>query len=170
MQALLEALDENRIVLVASNTSKAAGLKKARRLGISTLVLGRTSDQKLDWESLHQKLIEYGVTRLFLAGFMRLVPEAFIRNWENCILNVHPSLLPQFPGLHAIEKSFEEKANMGVTVHVVIPEMDAGPVILQKKAVDAVYLEQESLTLEQAQLLIAKTEHQLVREAVRRFN
>lgn len=160
LQTLLDSSEENRIVLVVSSTAKAPGLLKARRMGIPTLVLPK----KVEWSELSQILRQHSVQRIFLAGFMKLIPASFLSDWKNAVLNVHPSLLPAFPGLYAIEKSFEAKADMGVTIHVVIPEMDAGPIVLQKKA------PRQSLTLSDAEFLISITEQSMVREAFRRWN
>lgn len=160
MQTLLDSAEENRIVLVVSSSAKAPGLLKAKRMGIPVLIL----DKKINWSELDHELRRRSVERIFLAGFMRLIPAEFLSVWADSVLNVHPSLLPAFPGLHAIEKSFEAKAPLGVTVHVVIPEMDAGPIVLQKSA------PRQSLTLQDAEFLISITEQSMVREAFRRWN
>lgn len=166
LQALLDNFEENRIALVVSSSPRAPGLLKARRLGIPTLIIDKT----LKWEELNGELRKRRVRRIFLAGFMRLIPESFVKSWENCILNVHPSLLPAFPGLKALEQNFVQARDMGVTVHVVTPEMDAGPRLLKKMAVCGEKILQESLTLSDAEFLISITEQTLVREAFRRWN
>lgn len=160
LQALLDSVEENRIVLVVSSSAQASGLVKARRMGVPTVVLRK----KIDWVQLDQELRKYSVNRIFLAGFMKLIPASFVNAWDGKVLNVHPSLLPAFPGLNAVSKSFESKAPMGVTVHVVTAEMDAGPIVLQKKA------PRQSLTLTDAEFLISITEQAMVREAFRRWN
>lgn len=169
LQALLDGIEENRIVLVVSSSAKAAGLLKARRAGVPTLVL----DKKIDWTALQKELVRRHISRIFLAGFMRLIPPSFLEAWEAAILNVHPSLLPAFPGLEAIGKSYEAGGEMGVTVHVVTPEMDAGPQLLKRQAVSAEKRRGKSgdpLTLSEAEFLISVTEQSLVREAFRRWN
>jgi phosphoribosylglycinamide formyltransferase-1 len=169
LQTLLDGLEENRIVLVISSSAKAPGILKARRLGIPVAIFNK----KINWSELHQVLKQHSVQRIFLAGFMKIIPAEFIENWAGRILNVHPSLLPAFPGLQAIEKSFADGAAMGVTVHVVTPEMDAGPQVLQKTAVTADLRqksEQKALTLSEAEFLISITEQSLVRESFRRWN
>ena len=169
LQTLLDGIEENRIVLVVSSSAKAPGLLKARRAGIPTLIL----EKKIDWMALHSELVHRQISRIFLAGFMRLIPASFLEAWEAAVLNVHPSLLPAFPGLHAIESSYAAEGEMGVTVHVVTPEMDAGPHLLKRRAVT---IEKrlgnigDSLTLSEAEFLISCTEQSLVREAFRRWN
>lgn len=165
LQTLLDGVEENRISLVISSSPKAAGILKAKRAGVPVLIL----DKKIDWIKLQQQLEQHRITRIFLAGFMRLVPASFLEKWQDCILNVHPSLLPAFPGLEAIEKSFESGGEMGVTVHVVTPEMDGGPHLLKKRAV-ALGKTRSSLTLSRGEFLISVTEQSLVREAFRRWN
>lgn len=165
LQTLLDGIEENRIVLVVSSSPKAAGVLKARRAGIPVFIL----DKKIDWLDLQKQLELRSVSRIFLAGFMRLVPAPFLENWKDAILNVHPSLLPDFPGLEAIEKSFHSGGEMGVTVHVVTPEMDGGPHLLKKRAVTAGN-SRSSLTLSRGEFLISVTEQSLVREAFRRWN
>lgn len=74
------------------------------------------------------------IDKIFLLGFMRLLPASFLQKWQGRIFNLHPSLLPLYPGKNAIEKSYEAGDAMGVSIHHVITEMDAGRVVLQKKS------------------------------------
>lgn len=161
LQALID-LGDSRLSLVISSKADAPGLRRARRAGIPTLVLPK----KIDWSAVDQELRRRGITQIFLAGFMRLLPEAFVRGWSGRILNVHPSLLPAYPGLSALEKSHSDRAPMGVTVHVVVPEMDAGPVRFQKK----IAIGSDWPTLQQAQWRISQVEQRLVREAWQKWN
>lgn len=172
LQAVLDLLD-SRVVLVVTNSARAAGLLKAKRCGIPVLIfrekdfakerVAKVEASTLAYQHLSKELRRRKIRKIFLLGYMRLLPQSFIVFWEGKIQNVHPSLLPNFPGLHAIEKSFQAKAEMGVTVHKVIPEMDAGEILLQKKIPAC-----QQLT--RAQLLISMTEQNLVREAVRRWS
>ncbi len=169
LQTLLDGLEENAIVLVVSSSAKAPGILKARRMGVPVLV----TSSKIDWTLLQSELEQRKVERIFLAGFMKIIPLSFLQSWKNRILNVHPSLLPDFPGLHAIEKSFAAGGAMGVTVHIVTPEMDAGPQLLKKRAVSAhmrTAQEPKALSLNDAELLISITEQRLVREGFRRWS
>jgi phosphoribosylglycinamide formyltransferase-1 len=162
-EAVWEHLHEMDVVLCVSSRRKAYGLCRARRLGIAQMVFGARSD----WGELSQELKRRGVNRIFLLGFMRLLPEGFVNEWAGRIWNLHPSLLPAFPGLAAIEKSFEAGGAMGVTVHEVVAEMDAGPLCLQKKISDQAQVE---MSLSGAQLKISQTEQRLVREWMTRVN
>ena len=128
LQALLdESADLVRVVV--SNKKNAAGVLKAKRMGIPVIFFERS----LSWESLTTMLKSYGVNAIYLLGFMKLLPGTFVDTWKGQILNLHPSLLPLFPGLEAIEKSFAAESDMGVSVHTVVEEMDAGPLLLQRK-------------------------------------
>lgn len=137
VQAALDSFDSYDIRLVVSSNPKALGLLRAKRFGIPTLLCPRNNQNKIDWKQLHSELINRRINRIFLLGFMKLLPEIFLKNWIGKIWNIHPSLLPSFPGLHAMEKSFEAKKDMGVTIHDVIPEMDAGQIVLKKKIISA---------------------------------
>ncbi len=129
MQAVLDGLSHLDVRLVLSSKAEAAGVRRARRQGVATEILPKV----IDWRLVDQTLRTRGITHIFLLGFMKIVPGDFVDKWAGSILNVHPSLLPKFPGLKAIESSHAAGAAMGVTVHVVTPEMDAGPVLLQRQ-------------------------------------
>lgn len=161
LQALLDLKSDVDLKLVVSSSAKAPGLLRAKRQGVETLVLPK----KIDWTELDRELRARNISHVFLAGFMKIVPPEFVAKWENRIVNVHPSLLPAFPGLKAIELSHAAGADMGVTVHVVTPEMDAGPRLLQRKCMTAGH----GQSLEIAQIAVARTEQRLVREAVARW-
>lgn len=163
LQALLDQSALMPIQRVYSSKSSAPGLLRARRFGVSTQVL----PPKIDWNHLHEELVSAGITHLFLAGFMKLLPADFVHRWEGRILNVHPSLLPAYPGLESFEKSYRDGAAMGVTVHVVTPEMDAGPRLFQKSFLAP--QAQKEITQERAAFLLSKTEQRLVREAGQRW-
>ena len=138
LQAIIEATQEGRldatIAVVVSNVADAPGLGRARRAGIDTAVLAHR-----DWpsraaydEALAGELGRRGVELVCLAGFMRLLGSRFIEAFPNRILNVHPSLLPSFPGLHAQRQALEHGVKVtGATVHLVTAELDAGPIVLQ---------------------------------------
>lgn len=161
LQAQLDLLSDVNVRLVVSSKASAPGLLRAKRQGIPALVLPK----KIDWTLLDAELKRRGIARIFLAGFMKIVPENFVRSWENRILNVHPSLLPAHPGLRAIENSFESGGEMGVTVHVVTPEMDAGPRLLARRTRRAGVVSEIATEL----LAISRAEQRLVREAVSRW-
>ncbi len=159
LQALLDLSEGPRIALVVSSSPKALGLVKAKRAGVRTLVL----DSKIDWESLHRRFQSERINKIFLLGFMKIIPEQFVALWSKKILNIHPSLLPQFVGLHALEKSYESKADIGVTVHEVIADLDAGPHVLQRKVLRGNEL--NHVDFKDCAMRVSFCEHQMVRES-----
>lgn len=118
---------------IFSNRKKAHGLLWAvkRGSGFETNPLKSESD----WLSLAKRLNELKVKKIFLLGFMKLIPEFFLNEVKGESINLHPSVLPDFPGLNSIEKSLKEKKSVGVTLHRVTKNMDEGPVRFQKKIV-----------------------------------
>jgi phosphoribosylglycinamide formyltransferase-1 len=160
MQALLDNLFVLRYSLVVSSKADAPGLLRARRQGIPTLVL----DKKIDYEALHQELLQRKIDRIFLAGFMKIVPPEFIKKWSGKIVNIHPSLLPLFPGLSGFEKSFENRADMGATLHEVTEDLDAGPILRQFCFYSKARWQKENIDLNRAQTYLSFCEQRLVRE------
>jgi phosphoribosylglycinamide formyltransferase-1 len=156
-EALWENLSELDVRLCVSSRKKAYGLLRAQRLGIPTLVLEKT----VDWQNLSNQLQARQINQIFLLGFMKLIPADFLQFWKAKIWNLHPSLLPDFPGLEAIEKSYAAGGAMGVSLHEVTPEMDAGPILLQKKICE---FSEKEMSFEEAQRKISQTEQSLVRE------
>jgi phosphoribosylglycinamide formyltransferase-1 len=138
MEAILDAIDDGRVAaragVVISNVETAGGLERARARGIETVVLdhkGRTREQHD--ERVVAELERRGVELVCLAGYMRLLSPLFVRAYRNRVLNIHPSLLPAFPGLHAQRQAVEYGAKVsGCTVHVVDEELDHGPIVLQR--------------------------------------
>lgn len=138
LQALIDATVEGRlqarIAVVISNRAQAAGLERARAAGIETLVLDhRTFASRDDYDrELARELQARAVTVVCLAGFMRLIGAPLLDAFPNAILNIHPSLLPAFPGVDAQRQAHEYGVKIsGVTVHLVTRELDAGPIVLQ---------------------------------------
>lgn len=162
LQALIDADPKIKIELVISSRADAYGLERAKQAGIATLVLPKS----IDWEQLSSHLTTLKIDRLFLAGFMKVIPAGFIAQWPHKILNLHPSLLPAYKGLKAIERSFEDNAAMGVSVHWVTPDLDGGPILLQKEVYAAGTPKNHSF--ETVEAAIHKIENQLVVEAVKR--
>lgn len=152
-----------QIVLVVSSDRSAAGLAKARRAGIATYVAPRVFDRKLgkekiDWDELSMKLQSLHVDMIFLLGFMRIVPAGFLTTWKSKVINLHPSLLPRYPGLNSIERAFLDSSDMGVTVHSVVPEVDRGPIIRQKTSLKGQTLAESEFNVHiLEQVLVKKT-------------
>jgi phosphoribosylglycinamide formyltransferase 1 len=139
LQAIIDAIAEQRldatIAVVISNQENAGGLERARRAGIETLTV-----RHRDWASrddydraLVSELRKRDVALVCLAGFMRKVGAPLIDAFPNAVLNIHPSLLPSFPGLHAQQQALDHGVKAtGVTVHFVTADLDAGPIIVQR--------------------------------------
>ena len=124
------------VALVVCDRPDAFALKRSAKLGLEAFVIERKHyKSKEEFEAkITAKLIERGVEAIFLAGYMRILGADFVRTWRSRILNVHPSLLPTYPGAHSIEDAFRAKEKeTGVTIHFVDEDVDRGPIILQKK-------------------------------------
>ena len=142
LQAIIDAIAARRldaeIALVVSNRPDAAGLERATRIGVETVVLDHLDGTKFptreDYDrELAGQLKNRDVGLVCLAGFMRLLGPVFIEAFPNAILNIHPSLLPAFPGLNAQYQAWEHGVKYtGATVHLVTAELDGGPIILQQ--------------------------------------
>lgn len=171
MVNLLDACSNGSIygrpVVVISNKAKAAGLQKAAERGVETLVMRhRDYDSREDYDkALVQELRSRDVDLICLAGFMRLLSPVFIHAFVNRIMNIHPSLLPAFPGLDAQEQAFDYGVKVsGATVHFVDEHLDNGPIILQK-AVDI----SDCTSREEVSDRILAIEHELYPQAVAMF-
>ncbi len=123
------------VALVLSNVADAAGLAHARDAGVATAVLDHRphgKDRAAFEAALQAALDDHRVELVCLAGFMRLFTAAFVTRWSARMLNVHPSLLPSFPGLDPHGQALRAGVKIsGATVHFVVPETDAGPIIAQ---------------------------------------
>lgn len=123
------------IVLVLSNKADAGGLDIARKAGIETAVIDHKpfgKDRAAFDRAMHDVLIAHRIDLVCLAGFMRLLSPDFVSLWAERMLNIHPALLPNFKGLDTHRRAIDAKAKVhGATVHFVVPEMDAGPIIMQ---------------------------------------
>ena len=123
-----------RIAVVISNRPAAAGLARAREAGIETVVLSPRgyADRDAYDRAIAETLSAHDVNLVCLAGFMRLVGPSLLTAYADRILNIHPSLLPAFPGLHAQRQALEYGVRFsGATVHLVTDELDGGPIVRQ---------------------------------------
>jgi phosphoribosylglycinamide formyltransferase 1 len=139
LQALIDACkNENfpaQISVVISNVADVFGLERAKAANIPTeTVPHKNYKTREDFEKAIQKILMAAkVDVVCLAGFMRIVTPGFISKWPGRMINIHPSLLPDYKGLHTHERVLQDgKKETGCTVHYVIPEMDSGPIIVQK--------------------------------------
>ena len=138
LQAIIRAIDERRLAarigVVISNRGDAGGLAHARAAGIPVEVIDHKSYQTRAAfeEALAARLRASGVQVVCLAGFMRILSPVFLDRAPGPVLNVHPSLLPAFPGVDAQQQAWTQGVKgAGATVHLVTPELDAGPIVLQ---------------------------------------
>jgi formyltetrahydrofolate-dependent phosphoribosylglycinamide formyltransferase len=122
------------IVLVVSNVGNAEGLKHAANAGVATKVIPHkayVSREAFD-AAIDEALAEADIEIVCLAGFMRILSDWFARKWEGRLVNIHPSLLPSFKGVHVHEQALQAGVRIsGCTVHFVVPALDAGPIIAQ---------------------------------------
>ena len=139
LQAIIDAIAERRldagIAVVISNRAEAAGLDRARDAGLETLYIShRAFAARDDFDrALVDALRARDVGLVCLAGFMRRVGQPMLDAFPNAVLNIHPSLLPAFPGVDAQRQALEHGVKVtGVTVHLVTPELDGGPIIVQR--------------------------------------
>jgi phosphoribosylglycinamide formyltransferase 1 len=170
MTALIEAAKAKdypaEIALVVSNRPDAAGLNHARSSGIPTAVIDHTKfggGRETFEHALDRQLREQRIDLVCLAGFMRLLTPWFVNRWSGRMLNIHPSLLPQFKGLHTHRRALEAGVKRhGATVHFVVAEMDAGPIVMQ----DSVAVH-ENDTEETLAARVLELEHQIYPRSLR---
>ncbi len=176
MEAILKTIRKKKIpanpAVVISNKPDAKGLKIAKKLGVKTEVVD-SQDFKGDRAEYDKKIIKvlekYGVTPenglVCLAGFMRIISPEFIRKYKNRIMNIHPALLPAYPGLYAQKQALEGGAKYsGCTVHFADEKVDHGPIILQ-----SVVKVKDDDTEQSLSKRILAQEHKIYPEAVRLF-
>jgi phosphoribosylglycinamide formyltransferase-1 len=138
LQSIIDAVADGRleatIAVVISNRADAAGLERAARAGIETLVIDHRQQPREAYDGrLIDALRERGVELVCLAGFMRILSPAFIEAFANRILNIHPSLLPAFPGVNPPYQAWEHGVKIsGATVHLVDESLDGGPIVRQE--------------------------------------
>lgn len=176
MENILKAVRKNKIpinpAVVISNKPDAKGLLIASKLGISTEVVESQGLKGGNWEydsKIVTVLKKYKVTPqnglICLAGFMRIMSPEFIRYYKGRIMNIHPAILPSFPGLHSQKQAFEYGVKYsGCTVHFVDEGIDTGPIILQ-----AVVKIKDKDTEETISKKILRYEHKIYPEAVKLF-
>ena len=171
LQAIIDAIEagklDARIQFVLSNKADAYGLARARKHGIATEVLDHKAYPNR--ETYDQAVVDLlrarGVELVALAGFMRLLSPVFIKAYSNHIMNIHPALLPSFPGLHVQKKALEHGVRFsGATVHFVNEECDEGPIIIQ--AAVPVFADDTEETLATR---ILKQEHRIYPRAIQLY-
>ena len=176
MESILKSIKKKKIpinpAVVISNKPDAKGLKIAKKLGVNVEVIESKGFKGTRWQydkKVISILTKYGVTQknglVCLAGFMRIISPEFVKKYKNRIINIHPALLPAFPGLDSQKQALEYGAKYsGCTVHFVDAGMDTGPVIIQ-----AIVKVKENDTVESLSKRILKEEHRIYPEAVNLF-
>ena len=176
MESILKSIKKKKIpinpAVVISNKPDAKGLKIAKKLGVNVEVVESKGFKGTRWQydkKVISILTEYGVTQknglVCLAGFMRIISPEFVKKYKNRIINIHPALLPAFPGLDSQKQALDYGAKYsGCTVHFVDSGMDTGPVIIQ-----AIVKVKENDTVESLSKKILKEEHRIYPEAVNLF-
>jgi len=176
MEAILKSVKKNKIpvnpAVVISNKPDAKGIKIAQRLGVKTKVIESRGAKGGSWDydkKIVAVLEKYGVTPknglVCLAGFMRIMSPEFIRRFKGRIMNIHPAILPSFPGLHSQKQAVEYGVKYsGCTVHFVDEVVDTGPIILQ-----AVVKVKDNDTEESLSKRILAQEHKIYPKAIKLF-
>ena len=133
MDSFISGFNEGEVCVLVSNHADAPVLERAKERGIPTACIPHKGVPRSEHDAAMLKvLVEHGAEHLLLAGYMRILGEDFIHQFPGHILNIHPSLLPDFRGLHAIERQWKERVKVaGATVHEVIADVDAGTTLLQ---------------------------------------
>jgi len=164
LQALLDAKLEANFVAVISNKAQAKGLERAQQQDIPTVVIDHTqfaSREQFD-EALASQLTTLQPDLILLAGFMRILSPNFVTKFLGKLVNIHPSLMPKYPGLHTHQRAIDAgDSHAGATIHFVTPELDGGPGIAQAQV--AIKADDDAQTLAQRVLTI---EHRLYPFAV----
>lgn len=171
MEALIAARDAGQlpvnIAAVISNRPDAKGLETAAQAGIATRCLDHKAyaGREAFDAALAESIDTFAPDLVVLAGFMRILTADFVRHYEGRLFNIHPSLLPSFPGLHTHQRALEEGVRIhGCTVHFVTAELDHGPVVIQAAVPVLDGDDEDSLSAR-----VLRQEHQIYRQAVRWF-
>ena len=165
LQAILENIDKKSIIAVMTDNPNAKGLLIAKKYGIKTCVVAKTSDKQKFKDDLYQKILFYNPDLIILAGFMSILPEKIVNDFYPNILNIHPSLLPKFAGLNTHSRVLEaNEINHGCTVHIVDNGIDTGPIITQRAL-----LIEKSDTPESLEKRVLALEHTIYPKVIKWF-
>jgi len=171
LQAIMDAVKDGKITahlkVVISDKKDAYALERARQAGIAAFFIDPKAfkDRESFDRAVVERLHEFKIDFVVLAGYMRLISRYFIQQYPDKVLNIHPSLLPSFKGTHAVKDAFEHGVKVtGPTVHFVVEELDNGAIILQEPVpVDS------KDTLESLEEKIHRAEHRIYPEAIELF-
>ncbi len=155
-------------VIVLSNVPNAGGIDLARELGVHTAIVDhrKYGNDRTEFEAdIMRELKAVNVDLVCLAGFMRILTSNFVQAWQKRMLNIHPSLLPKYPALHTHDRALEAgDQRAGCTVHLVTPELDAGPILGQAEVAIT-----EGETPESLAAKVLKQEHKLYPQVLRKY-
>jgi phosphoribosylglycinamide formyltransferase-1 len=162
-EAILRGDLDAEICCVISNVPDAAGLRRADEFGLTTICLPSRGIERTEYDGMLVKALRpFGPALVCLAGFMRILSPLFLRKFPSRVLNIHPALLPSFPGLHAQRQALEYGVKVaGCTVHIADEGVDTGPILLQK-AVEVL----EDDTEETLSARILEQEHKIYWRAI----
>lgn len=168
LQAIIDRIAagtlDAEVVLVVSSRPSAYGLKRAEAAGIQTLTLSKEvyADPEMADEVIASSLKKAGAEYVIMAGYMRMVHDPILATFPNRVVNLHPALLPSFPGAHAIQDAYDRGVKVtGVTVHFANADYDAGPIIAQR----ALPVE-EGWSVDELEAHIHEIEHELYPDAI----
>jgi phosphoribosylglycinamide formyltransferase-1 len=170
LQSIIDASESRKInadvAVVISDKQDAYALERARRHNIPTTYIEPKGKKKEDYDKeIINTIMKYKVDLVVLAGYMRVLTPAFVRKFYGRIINIHPALLPSFPGINAQKQAFEHCVKIsGCTVHFVDEGVDTGPIIIQK----AVCVKEDD-TIETLKKRILKEEHKILPAAIQLF-
>ncbi|MDD5109484.1 MAG: phosphoribosylglycinamide formyltransferase [Candidatus Omnitrophica bacterium] len=169
--AIVKAIKQNKIkirmTILVCDRPEAFVIKRAQKAKIPIILVNRQDfSSRADFEgAIIQRLRSYKINLIVLAGFMRILSAFFVKRYHNRIMNIHPSLLPDFKGAQAIKDVLNHKVAMtGVTVHFIDEEVDSGPIILQQK----IKIKKQD-TLVSLEKRVHAVEHELYPEAIKLF-
>ena len=171
LQAILDRIDAGelsaRVAAVISDRAAAVGLARARRAGVAAETVARADYDSAAafFDALRRRVESFAPDLVALAGFMRVLPPAFVAHFDRRLINIHPSLLPRFKGLHTHQRALDAGAAVhGATVHWVTAELDAGPVIAQAEVTV-----QPGDTAETLGARVLEQEHRLYPQAIQQL-
>ncbi len=158
LQAILKTYSKTWVhppILVTDN-AKSKGIEIGKSFGLETHLLKKP----IDYKELSDFLKDLKVQHIFLLGFLKIIPASFLSDWSKNIFNLHPSLLPAYPGLKSIERAYTDKKAIGITIHRVNEGVDQGQILMQEKIFEAQSF--DHLSLEEVTSIVHSKEHKLV--------
>ncbi len=160
LQAILDQSSMWNVALTVSSRRNALGCSRSKRAGIQSTVMKFPER----FNDLLRLLQQRSIRVILLLGFMKVIPEDFLNEWKRLggrIYNIHPSLLPNYKGLHAFERAYADGADIGATLHEVWPELDAGPVCTQLLAISSFEIRKSDF--KEAQIRLRAVEQSLLK-------